>query len=106
MLLELAHNASVEPHFICIICDAKGVPEVEGHIGAHDLVRCQDWVEEVDISVEDRLATLEGRFTKLEERFGKLEEHFVTLNSTLETKMGKLEETVEHLRLMKKGELS
>lgn len=106
MLIELAHNASVEPHFICITCDAKGVPEVEGHIGAHDIVRCQDWVEEVDKSVEDRLATLEGRFTKLEERFGKLEEQFVTLNTNLDTKMGKLEGTVEHLKSMKKGDLS
>ncbi|KAK7042365.1 hypothetical protein R3P38DRAFT_2890069 [Favolaschia claudopus] len=68
--------------FICWECDAKDDPDAvafgkhDWH--AHDLVRVQEFVEDQEFSVEEKLANLENRFEKherkMEERLGRVEQ--------------------------------
>jgi flagellar capping protein FliD len=58
---------------------------------SHDLVRVQDHVEDVDLSLEDRVAQISDRLQQFDERFSNLE--------TLMTKMmGSLSEIREFSR--------
>ncbi|KAJ7507339.1 hypothetical protein B0H11DRAFT_2319240 [Mycena galericulata] len=58
-----------EPSFICNSCDSDTKKDVvfgyhDSH--SHDLVRCQPLIEEVEVTLEDRLADLEQRFIRHE----------------------------------------
>ena len=65
----------INKSFICNDCDAKGPPFPDKSEGAYDhkcgthaLVRCQELVEDVEVSVEERLASLQAKFASLESR--------------------------------------
>ncbi|KAJ7925171.1 hypothetical protein B0H13DRAFT_2314677 [Mycena leptocephala] len=69
-----------EPSFICNSCDSD--PKKKIAFGyhdpyAHDLVRVRELVEEVEVTLEDRLADLEQRFIQheanMDQRLGSLE---------------------------------
>lgn len=69
-----------EPSFICNSCDSD--PKKKIVFGyhdpyAHDLVRVRELVEEVEVTLEDRLADLEQRFIQheanMDQRLGSLE---------------------------------
>jgi uncharacterized coiled-coil protein SlyX len=86
--------------FICWDCDEKGNVSFGDHdIHTHDLVRVQDLVEDLDLSVEERLSELEERFSKhektMEDRLGRME-------ATVDGRMAKVEQLLEQL-LMKLG---
>jgi len=64
--------------FICTSCDNKRLEKLKnGHIPAHDLVKCKQTGKEGTASLEDRLATLEERLgeieSKVDVRFSKVE---------------------------------
>ncbi|KAF7297297.1 hypothetical protein MIND_00962900 [Mycena indigotica] len=83
-----------EPSFICISCEAD--PKRKLSFGyhnsySHDLVRCQPLIEEVEITLEDRLADLEKRFIQHEANMelrltnleGKMENRLVNVDQRL-----------------------
>ena len=61
---------------------------------AHDLVRCQELVEEIEISVEDRLGTLEEQFAKFED---SMEIKMQRLGGSVEDRLGRVEALLEKL---------
>lgn len=71
--------------FICNSCDAKGTTSFDTYIGvhdlAHDLVRCQELVEDIDTSIDDRLVSLEKRFDRLE---SKIDHRLLRMEKLLE----------------------
>ncbi|KAJ7777905.1 hypothetical protein DFH07DRAFT_730843 [Mycena maculata] len=69
-----------EPSFVCNSCDSDAKKKIafgyhDSH--SHDLVRCQPLIEEVEVTLEDRLADLEQRFIQheanMEQRLASLE---------------------------------
>ncbi|KAJ7701822.1 hypothetical protein B0H17DRAFT_1176328 [Mycena rosella] len=68
-----------EPSFICNNCDSDPKKKVVFgyHKDTHDLVRVQTLIEEVEVTLEERLADLEKRFiqheTNMDQRLGSLE---------------------------------
>jgi len=69
-----------EPSFICNSCDSDSKKKIAfGYHDpyAHDLVRVRELVEEVEVTLEDRLADLEQRFIQheanMDQRLGSLE---------------------------------
>ena len=76
--------------FICNNCDAKGTASLDNYQGAHDLthdlVRCQELVEDVDTSIDDRLVSLEKRFDRLE---SKIDHRLLRMERLLEALLKK-----------------
>lgn len=71
---------SSEPSFICNSCESDTKKKIAfgyHEVYSHDLVRVQSFVEEVEVTLEDRLGDLEQRFIQHEEnmnqRLGSLE---------------------------------
>ncbi|KAJ7901712.1 hypothetical protein B0H14DRAFT_1250148 [Mycena olivaceomarginata] len=69
-----------EPSFICFSCESDSKKKIafgyhQAH--SHDLVRVQQFVEEVEVTLEDRLADLEQRFIQheanMDQRLNSLE---------------------------------
>lgn len=59
----------LDPSFICNACESDTTKNIvfgyhDSH--SHDLVRCAMFVEEVEVTLEDRLADLEQRFIQHE----------------------------------------
>lgn len=84
--------------WICTTCDSKGPHEFGNHAATHDLVRCQERVEDSDVSVEGRLATLEEKFssheTMMDDRLRQIElkvdSRLLRVESLLESLLGKM----------------
>ncbi|KAJ7262295.1 hypothetical protein B0H12DRAFT_1105150 [Mycena haematopus] len=69
-----------EPSFICTSCESNTKKKVAfgyHQADSHDLVRVQELVEEVEVTLEDRLSELEQRFiqheTNMDQRLASLE---------------------------------
>ncbi|KAJ7188394.1 hypothetical protein C8R46DRAFT_19344 [Mycena filopes] len=69
-----------EPSFICVSCDSDPKKKIAfGYhdVYSHDLVRVQEFVEELEVTLEDRLSDLEKRFIQheanMDQRLGSLE---------------------------------
>ncbi|KAJ6593779.1 hypothetical protein B0H19DRAFT_34811 [Mycena capillaripes] len=69
-----------EPSFICNSCDSDPKKKIAfgyHEVHSHDLVRVQELIEEVEVTLEDRLADLEQRFIQheanMDQRLGSLE---------------------------------
>ncbi|KAJ6475237.1 hypothetical protein C8R47DRAFT_1220710 [Mycena vitilis] len=69
-----------EPSFICNSCDSDPKAKIAfgyHEVHSHDLVRVQELVEEVEVTLEDRMADLEQRFIQheanMDQRLGRLE---------------------------------
>ncbi|KAJ7115777.1 hypothetical protein C8R44DRAFT_213727 [Mycena epipterygia] len=69
-----------DPSFICNACESDTTTKIvfgyhDSH--SHDLVRCATFVEEVEVTLEERLADLEQRFIQheanMDQRLGSLE---------------------------------
>nr|GAT60452.1 predicted protein [Mycena chlorophos] len=91
-----------EPSFICTACEAdpkKSLAFGYHNAYSHDLVRCQPLVEDIELTLEDRLAELEKRFiqheanmehrlesleTRMDERLLKVDERLVQVEKLLE----------------------
>lgn len=77
---------------ICMECDAKDAENHGDHLVSHDLVRCQEAVEDIETSVENRLDSLESSFAKhetaMDQKFGRLE-------STVNERLTRLEALLE-----------
>lgn len=81
--------------FICEQCDRKDPKKLEipGHHHTHDLVRCQDPIEDAE-SLEGRLSLLERQFSKREEAMdGQLQ----GLKTTVDERLSRLETLLESL---------
>jgi len=85
--------------FICNDCDAKGGASFGDHFATHDLVRCQELVEDGEISMEDRLTSLEERFEKHEvtmnDRLGQLESKVDGRLSRVDDRLSRVETLLE-----------
>ncbi|KAJ6618743.1 hypothetical protein B0H10DRAFT_1794829 [Mycena sp. CBHHK59/15] len=93
-----------EPSFICISCDADTKKKVafgyhDTH--AHDLVRCQVLVEDVEVTLEDRLADLEQRFIQheanMDQRLGSLEAKMEDRLLQVDDRLGQVEKLLERV---------
>lgn len=83
------------PSFICYDCDLHGRVKFGKHdFDTHDLVRCQEFIEEVELSVEDRLAELEQRFTKHE---AAMHERLSLFESNVDDRLHKVEQLLEKI---------
>ncbi|KAJ7093941.1 hypothetical protein B0H15DRAFT_147115 [Mycena belliarum] len=106
-----------QPSFICIACEAgtKKKKIFGYHMDTHDLVRVQPLVEEVEITLEGRLADLEQRFiqheanmdqrlgsleAKVDDRLLKVDDRLIQVEKLLERVLLALES--QHLSLIKK----
>ena len=81
--------------FICNDCDSTREANLGDHNDTHDLVRCQELIEDDDISMEVRLATLQDRFAThtvtMDETFGRLESNLAAVAE----RMSRVETLVE-----------
>ncbi|KAJ7135469.1 hypothetical protein C8R43DRAFT_1021198 [Mycena crocata] len=81
-----------EPSFICNSCDSNTKKKMTfGYHDAHshDLVRCQPLVEEVEITLEDRLADLEQRFMQHE---ANMEQRLSSLEAKMDNRLLKVDD--------------
>ncbi|KAJ7058048.1 hypothetical protein C8F01DRAFT_1149302 [Mycena amicta] len=95
-----------DPSFICMSCEADPKKKLSfGYHNAysHDLVRCQPLVEEVEVTLEDRLADLEKRFIQheanMELRLGKLETKMDERLIQVDERLGQVEKLLERVLL-------
>ncbi|KAJ7291055.1 hypothetical protein C8J57DRAFT_208463 [Mycena rebaudengoi] len=95
-----------EPSFICNACDSDTKKKIKfGYHDpySHDLVRCQTLVEEVELTLEDRLADLEQRFIQHEanmnERLNSLESKMEDRLSQVDDRLGLVEKLLERVLL-------
>lgn len=92
---------SIDATWICTTCDAKGLQKSGNHVATHDLVRCQERVEESDNSVEGRIATLDSRFssreTMMADRLGQMEQKFDSRLLNVDNRLLRVENLLESL---------
>ncbi|KAJ7597218.1 hypothetical protein C8J56DRAFT_1021519 [Mycena floridula] len=78
-----------QPTFICYKCEAKKFNIPDHDFDTHDLVRCAELVEEVVLTVEDRLSGMDERLGRLE---STVNERLSRMEKLLERLLGKLED--------------
>ena len=85
--------------FICNDCDSTREANFGDHNDTHDLVRCQELVEDVDVSMEARLDTLQDQFAThtltMDETFGRLESKLDGLEAKVDGRMSRMEALIE-----------
>ncbi|KAJ7248435.1 hypothetical protein C8J57DRAFT_1358239 [Mycena rebaudengoi] len=91
-----------EDSFICDQCDAKEKVAFGIHdMYTHDLVRVQELVDDVELTVEERLAELEQRFVKheaaMDGKLKRVEDRLGRLELTVDSRMSKMEKLLEHV---------
>ena len=87
----------IDKSFICNDCDAKRLPlpdksESAHNYDAHTLVRCQELVKDVEVSVEEQLASLEAKFVKHETT---INDRLMKLESRIDDRLAAVEKMLE-----------
>lgn len=90
----MSDSIRIDDLFICMECDAKDPENHGNHLISHDLVRCQEAVEDSETSLQDRLNSLENSFTKHEMI---MDQKLVKLESTIDDRLSRLEALLEKL---------
>jgi len=93
---------SSDPSFICDACDAKDKVAFGTHdMSAHDLVRVQELVDDVELTMEERLGELEQRFVKheaaMDGRLRRVEDRLGPLETTVDSRMSRVEKLLERI---------
>ncbi|KAJ7181616.1 hypothetical protein C8R43DRAFT_969666 [Mycena crocata] len=91
-----------DPSFICDACDAKDKVSFGTHdMGTHHLVRVKELFDDVELTMEERLAELEQRFVKheaaMDSRLRRVEDRLGCLEVTVDTRMSRLEKLLERI---------
>ncbi|KAJ6560234.1 hypothetical protein B0H19DRAFT_1146862 [Mycena capillaripes] len=91
-----------DPSFICDACDAKNKVSFGTHeMQTHDLVRVQELVDDVPLTMEERLAELEQRFGKhevaMDGRLRRVEDRLGRLETTVDSRMSRVEKLLERI---------
>ncbi|KAJ6536683.1 hypothetical protein DFH09DRAFT_1324429 [Mycena vulgaris] len=91
-----------DPSFICDACDAKDKVAFGIHdMSTHDLVRVQVLVDDVELTMEERLAELDQRFVKheaaMDGRLRRVEDRLGRLETTVDTRMSRVETLLERI---------
>jgi hypothetical protein len=95
-------DVPLDPSFICDTCDAKDKVAFGIHdMSTHDLVRVQQLVDDVELTMEERLAELEQRFIKheaaMDGRLRRVEDRLGRLETTVDTRMSRVETLLERI---------
>ncbi|KAJ7461994.1 hypothetical protein FB451DRAFT_1267439 [Mycena latifolia] len=91
-----------DPSFLCDGCDSKDKVAFGIHdMSTHDLVRVQILVDDVELTMEERLAELEQRFIKheaaMDNRLRRVEDRIGRLEMTVDTRMSRVETLLERI---------
>ncbi|KAJ7849789.1 hypothetical protein B0H14DRAFT_3866764 [Mycena olivaceomarginata] len=91
-----------DPSFICDACDAKDAVSFGTHdMQTHDLVRVQELVDDMPLTMEERFSELDARFVKheaaMDGRLRRVEERLGRLETAVDTRMSRVEKLLERI---------
>lgn len=92
----------LDPSFICDACDAKDAVSFGTHdMQTHDLVRVQELVDDMPLTMEERFSELDARFVKheaaMDGRLRRVEERLGRLETAVDTRMSRVEKLLERI---------